>query len=267
MDAIKDLLLSSPDDALLCPSCRDVYSDPMMTECGHTLCFGCHRDDSPCSICSRLASKGSLIPNCALAMLIDNLPSKCPQHHQGCSWTGTANEVRRHSLLCEKAPSRKIISPDERSDTSTVATALDFSFECTSDSTETRDETDSSETIDCAHRLPEEVAMYVPMARVLGSGDPLAHLLDKTDVMRTMDHNALHLARFTIFDRDRYCSDGEDSLFTNSSIESYQKYYAPHLKIINGHTIIRDPLWHVSRYHNNAFQTHTADVLLIILFL
>lgn len=238
MDAIKDLLLSSPDDALICPLCRDVYSDPMMTECGHTLCFRCHRDDSP--------ARQGLIPNCALAMLIDNLPAKCPQHHQGCSWTGTLNEVRRHSLLCEKAPSRKI--------------DLDFSFECTSDSTETRDETDSSETIDIAHRLPEEVAMYVPMARVLGSGDPLPSVLDKIYVMRTMDG-------LTIFERDRYCSDGEDSLFAKSSIESYQKYYAPHLKIINGHTIIRDPLWHVSRYHNNAFQTHTADVLLIILFL
>ena len=101
MDAIKDLLLSSPDDALICPLCRDVYSDPMMTECGHTLCFRCHRDDSP--------ARQGLIPNCALAMLIDNLPAKCPQHHQGCSWTGTLNEVRRHSLLCEKAPSRKII--------------------------------------------------------------------------------------------------------------------------------------------------------------
>ncbi len=245
MDAIKDLLLSSPGDALICPLCQDVYSNPMMTECGDSLCFGCHRDDS-------LASRG-LIPNCALAMIIDNLPAKCPQHHQGCSWTGTLNEVRRHSLLCEKAPSRKIISPDKRSDTSTVATALDFSFECTSDSTETRDETDSSKTIDITHRLAEEVAMYVPMARVLESDDPLPSLLDKKYVTH-------HLARL-------YCSDGEDSLFAKWSIESYQNYYAPHFKIINDHTIVRDPLWHVSRYHNNAFQTHTADVLLITLFL
>jgi len=265
MDLTKDLLISSPGDALLCPSCGDVFRDPVIAKCGHTFCLGCSgvnnplRAKNPCFICQTPIQKGSTCLNNAIAQVIDNLPARCPHHGNACMWTGTAKEVRRHTLLCSKAPTPKPTISDD-ADTSTVATCLDSSFESTSDSSETG-ETDPSETggtdsskkaTNSGAMLPEVVMTHVPMRRILDPECDLLHLCQRPTALWDSDYTMAHLKRLSI-DNDG----SEDDACLIESIDSYREHYLPCWVNVNGHDIIVSPGWHVSNTTTrvDAFQT------------
>ncbi|XP_017345672.1 E3 ubiquitin-protein ligase TRIM50 [Ictalurus punctatus] len=90
--------LESLEEQLRCPVCLEVFSEPLMLQCGHSYCRGCVRsiDMDPlgqlqCPVCRCAVDGDSPPPNVALARIVDALreinepgqgpPETCNQHH------------------------------------------------------------------------------------------------------------------------------------------------------------------------------------------
>lgn len=90
--------LESLEEQLRCPVCLEVFSEPLMLQCGHSYCRGCVRsmDMDPlgqllCPVCRCPVNGDSPPPNVALARIVDTLreisepgqgpPETCSQHH------------------------------------------------------------------------------------------------------------------------------------------------------------------------------------------
>ncbi|KAK3531082.1 hypothetical protein QTP70_010368 [Hemibagrus guttatus] len=90
--------LESLEEQLRCPVCLEVFSEPLMLQCGHSYCRGCVRSmgmdplgQLQCPVCRCAVDGDSPPPNVALARIVDALreisepgqgpPETCNQHH------------------------------------------------------------------------------------------------------------------------------------------------------------------------------------------
>lgn len=90
--------LESLEEQLRCPVCLEVFSEPLMLQCGHSYCRSCVRslDMDPlgqlqCPVCRCAVDGDRPPPNVALARIVDALreisepgqgpPETCNQHH------------------------------------------------------------------------------------------------------------------------------------------------------------------------------------------
>ncbi|KAL7848961.1 hypothetical protein SRHO_G00205840 [Serrasalmus rhombeus] len=90
--------LESLEEQLRCPVCLEVFSEPLMLQCGHSYCRGCVRSmgmdplgQLQCPVCRSAVDGDSPPPNVALARIVDALreisnpgqgpPETCNQHH------------------------------------------------------------------------------------------------------------------------------------------------------------------------------------------
>ncbi|CAN9497940.1 unnamed protein product [Ophioblennius macclurei] len=87
-------ILASPHDELLCPVCREIYTDPVVLKCSHSFCRTCvtqwwktkgHRE---CPFCKATCSRTPLIRNLVLKNVCDAFQLEmdsgviCKDHHE-----------------------------------------------------------------------------------------------------------------------------------------------------------------------------------------
>ncbi|XP_062328822.1 E3 ubiquitin-protein ligase TRIM35-like [Osmerus eperlanus] len=64
--------LSLPEEDLTCPVCHDIFSNPVLLQCGHSFCKACmqeywtHRESRECPVCKKRSSRPE--PPCNLAL-------------------------------------------------------------------------------------------------------------------------------------------------------------------------------------------------------
>ncbi|KAI8807782.1 WD40-repeat-containing domain protein [Cladochytrium replicatum] len=103
------MFVSEPSNALLCPICRDVCTDPVITlVCHHSFCRTCIsksiENEPQCPLCRSKLRKEDLHPNLALAGLIQELLVYCPNREFGCNDVVRLESRSYHSSHCAFAP-------------------------------------------------------------------------------------------------------------------------------------------------------------------
>ncbi|XP_041812814.1 nuclear factor 7, brain [Chelmon rostratus] len=66
------MIMSLPEEDLMCPICCDIFTDPVLLSCSHSFCRGClkrcwdSRGSRECPVCRKRASKSTVPSNLAL---------------------------------------------------------------------------------------------------------------------------------------------------------------------------------------------------------
>lgn len=86
-------------ESILCPCCNGLFENPVQCCNGHSVCFGCIKEDvAECITCGAFQRRKHLTPNRALVDLVERFRIRC--EIKPCVWEGVPSAMRDHGALC-----------------------------------------------------------------------------------------------------------------------------------------------------------------------
>ncbi|XP_065681199.1 TNF receptor-associated factor 6-A-like isoform X2 [Hydra vulgaris] len=98
-------------DEYECPVCKMALREPILTLCGHRLCFSCSEEIKKrnngvliCPLDKTILSSEKVFPDKFTERAILQLKVKCDNFLKSCQWTGELKKVNVHVENCENLP-------------------------------------------------------------------------------------------------------------------------------------------------------------------
>nr|XP_047142891.1 TNF receptor-associated factor 5-like [Hydra vulgaris] len=95
-------------DEYECPVCKMALREPILTLCGHRLCFSCSEEIKKrnngvliCPLDKTILSSEKVFPDKFTERAILQLKVKCDNFLKSCQWTGELKKVNNHLTSCE----------------------------------------------------------------------------------------------------------------------------------------------------------------------
>src|SRR5690606_24269522 len=93
-----DMLVNILDDELICSICYDIFTKPVIGNCGHSFCSRCIerwvKSHTNCPTCRKGVSMESFRPDTERQKAIFNLDVCC----SNCSWNGLYSQLPTHLM-------------------------------------------------------------------------------------------------------------------------------------------------------------------------
>ena len=101
----EELFLNELPDYLRCSICLCCLNNPYQTPCGHRFCKDCimplvHSVNNFCPQDRTEIDTGSVFPDNAVKLQINNLRIRCPKSARGCRWEGERWDKDNHLQKC-----------------------------------------------------------------------------------------------------------------------------------------------------------------------
>ncbi|XP_065659305.1 TNF receptor-associated factor 3-like isoform X2 [Hydra vulgaris] len=103
--------LDELSDEYECPVCLMALREPVLTLCGHRLCFSCSEEIIKrnngafiCPLDKTILNSEKIFPDKFTERAILQLKVKCGNFLKSCPWTGELNTVNIHEEKCERLP-------------------------------------------------------------------------------------------------------------------------------------------------------------------
>ncbi|XP_065681118.1 TNF receptor-associated factor 6-A isoform X2 [Hydra vulgaris] len=91
-----------------CPVCKMALREPVLTLCGHRLCFSCSEEMKRrnngvlfCPLDKTILNSGEIFPDKFTERIILQLNIKCDNFLKSCQWTGELKAINNHLTSCE----------------------------------------------------------------------------------------------------------------------------------------------------------------------
>ncbi|XP_065681119.1 TNF receptor-associated factor 4 isoform X3 [Hydra vulgaris] len=94
-----------------CPVCKMALREPVLTLCGHRLCFSCSEEMKRrnngvlfCPLDKTILNSGEIFPDKFTERIILQLNIKCDNFLKSCQWTGELKAINSHEEKCKWVP-------------------------------------------------------------------------------------------------------------------------------------------------------------------